>query len=72
MADVSVEIKAGSSSSAEVILSQISALLEDNTAMSVSPCSHLQKAWLHSHIALQAENGFSYAVTRNHVVTCRT
>lgn len=37
MADVSVEIKADSASSAEVILDQMSALLHDYTAMSVSP-----------------------------------
>ena len=41
VADVSVEIKAGSTSSAEVILGQISALLKDYTAMSVSPTGPL-------------------------------
>lgn len=41
VADVSVEIRATSTNSAEVILGQISALLKDYTAMSVSPCAPL-------------------------------
>ena len=40
VADVSVEIKADSASSADVMLAQMSTLLHDYTAMSVSPFPH--------------------------------